>query len=126
MDVSVHHIPPTRLRIAEHRVVAERHDASVDNDFLDRLDALEIVSDLDAPHPRMVVVANDKMLASMQDLEDRFDRCCAEEKVADDVHLVAFTDLRVPAREQLRVHFLRCGERTLAQPNDIEVSKMLV
>ena len=50
----------------------------------------------------MIVVANDKVLASVQGLEDRFDRRGAEEEVADDVHLVVFADLRVPSRG----HFL--------------------
>ena len=126
VDVPVDHEPAPRLRIAEHRVVAERQDTPVDFNFLQRLDALEIIPEPHALRPGMVVVSQDQMLSPGEGLQDRFGGCAPEEQVAEDMDLVSGFDLRVPPFEQNRVHLLQRTERPLAEPDDVEVPEMLV
>ena len=70
VDVPVDHEPAPRLRIAEHRVVAERQDTPVDFNFLQRLDALEIIPEPHALRPGMVVVSQDQMLSPGEGLQE--------------------------------------------------------
>lgn len=81
VDVSVDHPAAPCLWIAEHRIMAKGHNTTVGIDFLQRLNALEVIVKLNAVRPRVIVVAQNQVLASVQRLENRLDSCRTEEKV---------------------------------------------
>ncbi len=51
VDVSVDHVGSTRLWIGQHRIVAKRRRLTVYVNFLDSLDALEVVPQSDFARP---------------------------------------------------------------------------
>ena len=126
VDVTVDHVAAPRLRIGKHRIVAERQYPPVDLDFLESLDACEIVGRLDSAHPRVVVVADNQVFATVERLQDRLDLRRPEEEVAEDVDGIVRLHLGVPFREQHLVHLFDRPERAVAKTDDVEMPEMLV
>lgn len=124
--VAVYHIRPHAVVECHHRVVAERQGVYSVTCFKHCVDAVEVVGEVDFAGPGMVMVAENERLSSLEPFQDFFWRGRTEEQVADDKHPVILLDLRIPSRKHGFVHLLQRGERPIAEPNDVEVSEMLV
>ena len=72
------------------------------------------------------MVAKHQVLVPFQALQDRLDGRRPEEEIAKDIHRIVVPHLRVPPLHHRLVHLLDGLERTSAEPDDVEVPKVLI
>jgi len=72
------------------------------------------------------VVAEDKVLAPVETLQDWLDVGGPEEQIAENVDRVVRLHLGVPLGDHRLVHLVYRGKRPMAQPDDVEMPEMLV